>query len=139
MSSRILTLEEDPVRVAELRQALDTPGHKLFSFSRTAKALDFLSSSQVDLILCDVHLETSSAFDFLKDVKEDQPSVSAPPFLFYCIEPSQLTAALCQKHLGPAAKKMGARGRVIIEDFDADIMCSSVEQYLPFGDTRKCA
>ena len=137
MSSRILTLEEDPVRVAELRQALEIPGHKLFSFSSTAKALDFLSSSQVDLILCDVHLETSSAFDFLKDVKKINRA-SGSPFLFYCIEPSQLTKPFARNILS-AAKKMGARDVLFIEDFDADIMCTTVEQYLPFDNTRKCA
>ena len=108
MSSRILTLEEDPVRVAELRQALDTPGHKLFSFSSTAKALDFLSSSQVDLILCDVHLETSSAFDFLKDVKKINRA-SGSPFLFYCIEPSQLTKPFAKNILAPRLRRW-ARG-----------------------------
>ena len=137
MSSRILTLEEDPVRVAELRQALDTPGHKLFSFSSTAKALEFLSNSQVDLILCDVHFETSSAFDFLKEVKQINRA-SGSPFLFYCIEPSNLTKPFA-KNILAAARKLGARDVLFVEDFDARGMCNTVEQYLAFPDARKCA
>ncbi len=86
MSSRILTLEEDPVRVAELKTSIRHPGAQTFQFLEHSQGARLFVEQPVDLILCDVHLETLSAFDFLEDVKKSTERRGSP-FLFYCIEP----------------------------------------------------
>lgn len=137
MSGKILALEENDLRKAELKLALESPGHHLHSTESQYAALDYLKAHDVDLIICDVHLENASAFDFLRAVRAQQVS-SRTPFVFYCIEPSTLTKSFVSS-ISVAAKKLGADDVIFLEQYNAGKLCTEVEKHLPAGVERKCA
>jgi CheY-like chemotaxis protein len=136
-AGRILALEENPMRIVELRQALVTPGHQLTNLSNFYNALDYMRDHEVDLIVCDVHLESASGFEFLKVLRNSR-QLRHIAFVFYCINPSEFTKSFISS-LRVAAEKLGAEGVIVMEEFDAARLCHEIEQYLPESVPRKCA
>jgi CheY-like chemotaxis protein len=136
-AGRILALEENPIRIAELRQALVTPGHQLTNLANFYNALDYMQDHEVDLIVCDVHLESASGFDFLKVLRKSR-KLKHIGFVFYCINPSEFTKSFISA-LRVAAEKLGAEGVIVMDDFDAQTLCREIEQHLPESVPRKCA
>lgn len=137
MSGKILALEESELHQAELRLALESPGHQLHSTESLYGAMDYLKTYKVDIIISDVHLENVSAFEFLRGVKAYQPAANIP-FLFYCIEPSPLAKSFFET-IKVSAQKLGATDVVYLEHFDAAKLCLKIESYLPPGIERKCS
>ena len=137
MTGHILSLEEDPKRVAEFELAIESPGHHLVNFESFFAALSYMNQHRVDMVLCDVHLEHASGFEFLKEIR-NHPLGKNIPFLFYCIEPSDLTKSLVKSIL-VAADRLGATDVIVMERFKAGELCHEVEKYLPERIERKCA
>jgi len=137
MIGKILALEENPARIAELRQALEFPGHHLVTQTNFYNALDYMRHHHVDLVICDVHLESASGFEFLRALNRN-PQTANVPFVFYCINPSEFTKSFISG-LRVAAAALGAEGVIMMDEFDAGTLCREIEKHLPVGLERKCA
>ncbi|HEY9778113.1 MAG TPA: response regulator [Planktothrix sp.] len=137
MSGKILALEEDRKVAMELSQALETPGHHLIHMGDIGSAVECLQENHIDLVACDIHLRSISAFEFLKEAKSI-PGKKDVPFVFYSIDPSEFTRALSAS-LREAAIKLGAADLIVLETFEATELCRAIERHLPAGIERRCA
>ncbi|HEY9717811.1 MAG TPA: response regulator [Trichormus sp.] len=113
---RILVLQEIEGNRERIHLALDPLGFEIISFNSQPRALEYLVSNQVDMIISAVHLQSGNVFDFLKWVKGDSLNNTAK-FVFFCAEPTELA-----KYVWPAvqtaALTLGADRYIAMESFN---------------------
>lgn len=69
MTERILIVEDNPVEAQEISSFLEAAGYELEIAEDAEKGFRRLSSGQMDLLLCDVHLPGKNGFDLCRQVR----------------------------------------------------------------------
>lgn len=130
MSAKILiTLEHEEQR-KQLGDCLENVGHQVFRMDTFHKSMDFLRSTDVDLIITDVHLQNGgSIFDFLRWVKGD-PHLREIPFVCFSAEPPEVARYLADG-VRTAARSLGAARYITMDKFDAVGFLHEIEWLIP--------
>jgi len=78
MKLRILIVEDEPAIIDTIQYALETDGFETICLSSGMKALEFLESEEVDLIVLDIGLPDINGFELCKSIRKK----SNTPVLF---------------------------------------------------------
>lgn len=125
---RILVLQEIEGNADKIKDCLQSPSNQITVFHSQPEAMQFLNSSQVDLIITAVHLQSGNVFDFLKWVKGDPINRDAK-FVFFCAEPTEV-ARYVWPAVQTAAITLGADKYIAMECFDENKLRSELEEVL---------
>jgi len=107
----------------------------VFNERTAAGALAIIKDTQVDLILCDVHVENGvNGFDFLRSVKQDKRT-SEILFVFVSICPNA-TARMVEEGARAAARLLGAAGFISVRSFDPGTFCDEIDSIVAGSNRR---
>lgn len=127
--AQFLVLEEDRRQFEQIKQCLQTKGHKAWRASTSAEAFEFLGQYSVDLILSAINLENSDVFEFLRQLKGDE-KLKRITFVFYCTEQER-----CDRYATPAieeaGKALGAHKYALLPAFDANRFWEQLADCIP--------
>ena len=130
MVARILAVLEHPEVVNQIADSLEHFGHAVLKANHFPDAMEILRQRDVDLIICDVHLQNGgSVFDFLRWVKGD-PHMSKVPFVCYSTEPVEVPKYL-KDGVRSAARALDAAKYITMEKFDKASFLAEIEWLLP--------
>jgi CheY-like chemotaxis protein len=130
MDARILVTMEHSGPMKLVSDSLEQFGHNVTKSDTFHGAMEFLRSSDVDLIISDVHLQNGgSVFDFLRWVKGD-PHMHAIPFVCFSAEPPEIGRYLADG-VRTAARALGAAKYISMEHFDSHAFRQEIEWLLP--------
>jgi CheY-like chemotaxis protein len=73
----ILAIDDNPVQLKLFKEML-VPQYDLRVVKAASEALNFLNSTDVDLILLDIEMPNISGFEFLKDIKKIPSYLEVP-------------------------------------------------------------
>lgn len=134
MEARILVTMEHLDQAKLISDSLERHGHTVLKGRTFHESMDILRTSDIDLIVSDVHLQNGgSVFDFLRWTKGD-PHMQAIPFVCFSAEPPEVSKYLSDG-VRTAARSLGAAKYITMEHFDANAFRQEVEWLLPL----KCA
>lgn len=132
MSASILAVLEHPDTLKQISDCLDNVGHHVFQASDYHEAMNIIRQKEVDLIVCDVHLQNGgSIFDFMRWVKGD-PHMHNVPFVCFSTEPVEVAKYLADG-VRTAARAMGAAKYLTMEKFDPAVFRAEIEWLLPIN------
>lgn len=132
MDARILVTMEHPEQMRQIGDCLEHFGHCVVKADTFHKSMEILRSSDMDLIISDVHLQNGgSVFDFLRWVKGD-PRMQAVPFVCFSAEPPEIGKYLSDG-VRTAARALGAAKYITMEHFDANSFRQEIEWLLPLN------
>jgi CheY-like chemotaxis protein len=132
MDARILVTMEHPEETKHIRDSLEHFGHHVLKADTFHESMEVLRSSDVDMIISDVHLQNGgSVFDFLRWVKGD-PYLREIPFVCFSAEPPEIGKYL-KDGVRTAARALGAAKYITMEKFDATEFRHEVEWLLPIA------
>jgi CheY-like chemotaxis protein len=132
MDARILVTMEHPDESTRICDSLEQFGHQVTKADTFHDSMDVLRSSDIDMIISDVHLQNGgSVFDFLRWVKGD-PHLRQIPFICYSAEPPEVGKYLADG-VRTAARALGAAKYITMEKFDATGFRHEVEWLLPIA------
>lgn len=117
--SSILILDDFRADDTHLHDALSEE-HTLVWARNISEAMNLLHlpDSSFDLVICGVHLERESMFDFLRGVKS-QPQTRTIPFLCFRCGNSDFARA-CDAPIEKTSRLLGAAGYIAIADTSID-------------------
>lgn len=81
MKHKILVVDDNPDSVAIMRGILESRGYEVASVSRGMKAIEYLSTQTVDLVLLDVMMPEMSGIEVLQRLKADAATGHLPVIL----------------------------------------------------------
>jgi len=132
MDTRILVTMEHPEQIKLISDSLEHFGHHVVKADTFHKSMEILRSSDIDLIISDVHLQNGgSVFDFLRWVKGD-PHMQTVPFVCFSAEPPEVGKYLADG-VRTAARALGAARYITMEHFDANAFRREIEWLLPLN------
>ncbi len=130
MDARILVTMEHADQMKLINDSLEHFGHRVVKANTFHESMEILRSSDIDLIISDVHLQNGgSVFDFLRWTKGD-PHMRAIPFVCFSSEPPEIGKYLADG-VRTAARALGAAAYITMEHFDAHIFRQEIEWLLP--------
>lgn len=130
MESRILVTMEHPEQMKLISDSLEHFGHCVVQADTFHRSMEILRSSEIDLIISDVHLQNGgSVFDFLRWTKGD-PHMRTVPFVCFSSEPPEVGKYLADG-VRTAARALGAAKYITMESFDANVFRQEIEWLLP--------
>jgi CheY-like chemotaxis protein len=130
MDARILVTMEHAEQMRLISDSLEHFGHCVVKADTFHKSMEILRSSEIDLIVSDVHLQNGgSVFDFLRWTKGD-PHMRTIPFVCFSSEPPEVGKYLADG-VRTAARALGAARYITMEDFDANVFRQEIEWLLP--------
>ncbi len=132
---QILLLEEDKREFDQLRRCIESNGHNVWKTTNIPDALTFLNDYKVDLIISAINLENVDVFDFLGAVKINNKTQPIP-FVFYSANKAQ-HERYATEIIRAAAKAMGARKYVLLNEFDSKKAWAEISEGLPDNVTRR--
>ena len=80
--AKILVLDDDPDICTMIKMVLDYHGYTATDADTEEKAVNFISSTPVDLIIMDMLLSGSDGSDLCRRLKEDEKTASIPVLMF---------------------------------------------------------
>ncbi len=129
MVAQILVLEEDNRQFEQIKQCLQTNGHKAWRAFTIAEAFEFLRKYGMDLVLSAVNLENSDVFKVLHGVTNGEQQKNLA-FVFYCTDKER-----CDRYatsgIMAAGKALGARKYILLSGFDANRFWAELEDCIP--------
>jgi CheY-like chemotaxis protein len=130
MTARILlTMEYEEPR-EQVASCLERVGHTVIKVDTFHNAMEVLRTTDVDLIVSDVHLQNGgSVFDFLRWVKGD-PHMRAIPFVCYSTEPVEVGKYLSDG-VRTAARALGAARYITMQPFEPAAFLREIEWLIP--------
>jgi CheY-like chemotaxis protein len=132
MDAQILVTMEHPEQMKLISDSLEHFGHRVVKADTFHRSMEILRSSEVDLIISDVHLQNGgSVFDFLRWVKGD-PHLRAVPFVCFSSEPPEIGKYLADG-VRTAARSLGAARYITMELFDGHVFRNEIEWLLPLN------
>ena len=132
MDALILVTMQHQKEATMISDSLVPYGHKVVSFDNFHASMEVLRSSDIDLIISDVHLQNGgSVFDFLRWTKGD-PHLRAIPFVCYSGEPAEIGKYLSDG-VRTAARALGAAKYITMEHFDSNLFRQEIEWLLPIS------
>ena len=130
MVAKILALMEHPKPMVLIADSLEHMGHLVHKTNNFQDAMGVLRQHEVDLIICDVHLQNGgSIFDFLRWVKGD-PHMREVPFVCFSTEPVEVPKYLSDG-VRTAARALGAARYITMENFDRAVFIGEIDWLLP--------
>lgn len=134
MDARILITMEHKEQMKLISDCLEKFGHCVIKADTFHESMEILRSTEVDLIVSDVHLQNGgSVFDFLRWTKGD-PHLRALPFVCFSAEPPEVGKYLSDG-VRTAARSLGAARYISMEQFDEKSFRGEVEWLLPLNRT----
>ncbi len=132
MDARILVTMEHAEQMKLISDSLEHFGHGVAKANTFHESMEILRSSDVDLIISDVHLQNGgSVFDFLRWVKGD-PHMRTVPFVCFSSEPPEIGKYLADG-VRTAARALGAARYITMEHFDSNAFRQEIEWLLPLN------
>jgi CheY-like chemotaxis protein len=130
MTAKILVTMEHESQRTLIGDCLEHAGHNVTKVDTFHHAMEFLRTTDFDLIVSDVHLQNGgSVFDFLRWVKGD-PYMHAVPFVCFSAEPPEIGKYLSDG-VRTAARSLGAARYISMERFDAPGFLHEIEWLIP--------
>jgi len=130
MTAKILITMEHELQREQIGDCLENVGHIVTKVDTFHNAMEILRSTNVDLIISDVHLQNGgSVFDFLRWVKGD-PHMRTTPFVCFSAEPPELGKYLADG-VRTAARALGAARYIGMEKFDGPTLLHEIEWLIP--------
>lgn len=118
---RILLVDDEPMWLETLAQALDNQGFEVRKANSGSEALATLGNYHPDLILSDVRMPEMNGFELLESIKR-LPAVASTPVVFL--------SAIEDFHAQKVARDLGAVG-YLPKPFDRDDVLSVLAKFLP--------
>jgi len=109
--SRILVVDVDELVSEMLGEVLADAGFDVFTASSVDEALDAVADSDIDVVLTDVNLKSSSGFELLEHLPERSPST-----------PAILVTALLDDETEDLARQLGAYAAVAKPFHNGDLI-----------------
>ncbi|MDZ4837315.1 MAG: hypothetical protein SGJ27_26310 [Candidatus Melainabacteria bacterium] len=130
MDAQILVTMEHSEQAKLISDSLEHYGHCVVNAKTFHESMEVLRSSDIDLIISDVHLQNGgSVFDFLRWTKGD-PHLRSVPFVCFSAEPPELGKYLSDG-VRTAARALGAAKYITMEHFDPNLFRQEMEWLLP--------
>lgn len=132
MCAHILALLEQDENSRQVVSSLTNKGHTVALPATFLKAIELLKQRPVvDLIISDVHLENGgSVFDFLRWVRRNTVTASAPPFVMFSFKPDKMAKHL-EDGIRTSARLLGAARYISMDRFDEEDFGRQIESLLP--------
>ncbi len=119
--ARILIVDDEPETRYALSRVLDSAGHEVLDASTAQDALDRIESTDVDAVLCDIHLPDDGGVTLVAEVARRYPGVAV-----VAIARSGLAASARQLD---RAQRSGAV-EVLHTPFDGDTLVARIARAL---------
>src|SRR5438045_3843845 len=71
MCARVLVIDDDPVNLDLMIYLLNAFGHRPISADGGAHALETMRTTEVELVLCDIHMPGMDGFEFLRRLNDE--------------------------------------------------------------------
>jgi CheY-like chemotaxis protein len=102
-------------------------GHEITIASTGKAAIAELARSNFDLILCELHLQSESAFDFLQATRSTD-SARNTPFVFCCVKPGRPTRTMAEG-MEVSSKALGADALLVLDEYNDPALKALLKDY----------
>lgn len=92
---KIIVIDDDPVMLLAIREALNNQGYEVFATSDAEDALDTLKQEQYDLIITDIMMPYMSGIEVVSNIKSNK--TQTPIIIISALEAEEIKMLAVQE------------------------------------------